>query len=344
MQREEGIHAMRERPKQATVDAPVTKQQTADASDRESEQVYALVFSSQTQNMVRVQWNYCYRCGERHESKDCSFKEATCFTCRKRGHIAKVCRSIPKSDWRITPNAQKDIHFVEEIEDGTNPEYSMFNIRDLGVAPLNILVSIEGKDLEMEIDTGATKSIISKETFDQLWVSNDPTIQSTSTKLRTYTGEIIKVIGEIKVGVIVEGKSDRLGLLIVECLGPSLLSRDWLARLNVNCCRQNKVCSSDGLDGILTNHTSVFKDELGHINGVRAKIYIKPGASPKFCRARTVPFALRDKVEQEFSRLQEHVIIEPVRFADSAAPVVPVMKNDGKIRICGDYSRRNQTE
>ena len=122
----------------------------------------------------------------------------------------------------------------------------------------------------MEIDTGATKSIISKETFDQLWVSDAPTIQSTNTKLRTYTGEIIKVIGEIKVGVTVEGKSDRLGLLIVEGLGPSL-GRDWLAGLNINFCRQNKVCSSDGLDIILTNHASVFKDEKGHVTGVRQR-------------------------------------------------------------------------
>ena len=79
MQREEGIHAMREGPKQASVDAPVTKQQTEDASDRKSEQVYALGSSSQTRNMVRGQWSYCYRCGGRHQSKDCSFKEATCF-------------------------------------------------------------------------------------------------------------------------------------------------------------------------------------------------------------------------------------------------------------------------
>ena len=87
----------------------------------------------------------------------------------------------------------------------------------------------------------------------------------------------------------------------------------------------------------MTNHASVFKDELGHVNGVRAKIYIKPGASQKVRRARTVSFALREKVEQELSRLQEHGIIEPVRFADWAAPVVPVMKSDGKIRICGYY-------
>ena len=195
---------------------------------------WALGSSSQTRNMARCQGSYCYRCGGRHQSKYCSFKDAIRFNGRKRGHIAKVCRSRPKSDWRITPNAQEDIHFAEEIEDGTNPEYSMFTIRNLGVTPLNILVSIEGKVLGMEIDTGATKSIISKETFDQLWVSDAPAIQYTNTKLRTNTGEIIKVIGEIKVGVAVEGKSDRLGLLIVEGLGPSLLGRDWLARLNIN--------------------------------------------------------------------------------------------------------------
>ena len=30
-------------------------------------------------------------------------------------------------------------------------------------------------------------------------------------------------------------------------------------------------------------------------------------------------------------------MIEPVRFADWAAPVVPVVKSDGGVRLCGDY-------
>ena len=30
-------------------------------------------------------------------------------------------------------------------------------------------------------------------------------------------------------------------------------------------------------------------------------------------------------------------IIEPVQFADWAAPIVPVVKKDGTVRICGDF-------
>ena len=47
---------------------------------------------------------------------------------------------------------------------------------------------------------------------------------------------------------------------------------------------------------------------------------------------------MRDKVEEELTRLEEEGIIEPVQFADWAAPIVPVMKGDGKaLRICGDF-------
>ena len=59
--------------------------------------------------------------------------------------------------------------------------------------------------------------------------------------------------------------------------------------------------------------------------------------SPKFCRARTVPYALKPKVEVELKRLQQTGIIEPIKHSDWAAPIVPVVKKDGPVRICGDY-------
>ena len=58
-------------------------------------------------------------------------------------------------------------------------------------------------------------------------------------------------------------------------------------------------------------------------------ILVDPGAKPRFCKARTVPYALREKVEQELDRLTKEGIIEPIQFADWAAPIVPVMKKDG---------------
>ena len=46
---------------------------------------------------------------------------------------------------------------------------------------------------------------------------------------------------------------------------------------------------------------------------------------------------LKPKVEDELKRLQDAGIISPVRSSPWAAPVVPVLKKDGKIRLCGDY-------
>jgi hypothetical protein len=58
---------------------------------------------------------------------------------------------------------------------------------------------------------------------------------------------------------------------------------------------------------------------------------------PKFYKPRPVPIMLKPKVEDELKRLQDAGIISPVRSSPWAAPVVPVLKKDGKIRLCGDY-------
>ena len=72
---------------------------------------------------------------------------------------------------------------------------------------------------------------------------------------------------------------------------------------------------------------------------IKAKIYVEENGIPKFCRARRVPYALRQKVSQELERLEKNGVIEPVQFSEWAAPVVPVVKSDGSIRICGDYKQ-----
>ena len=52
--------------------------------------------------------------------------------------------------------------------------------------------------------------------------------------------------------------------------------------------------------------------------------------------ARPVPYDLKAKVEKELDRLQSEGI-SPIEFTEWMATIVPVVKQDGSVRICGDY-------
>ena len=91
------------------------------------------------------------------------------------------------------------------------------------------------------------------------------------------------------------------------------------------------------MEAVLGKHTTVFEAGLGTIQGLEAKLYLKEGAKPRFCRARQVPFTIREKVEIEIDRQVALGILEPLKFSEWAMPVVPIMKKDGSVRLCGDY-------
>ena len=88
---------------------------------------------------------------------------------------------------------------------------------------------------------------------------------------------------------------------------------------------------------LLNKHQAIFIDELGTIQNLRAKLNLKSDARPKFHKARSLPFALKDVVEKEIGRLEAAGILKPVSHSDWASPLVIVPQPDGRIRICGDY-------
>ena len=46
---------------------------------------------------------------------------------------------------------------------------------------------------------------------------------------------------------------------------------------------------------------------------------------------------LCEKVEKELNRLEQLGIISPVQHSQWAAPIVPISKREGTLRICGDF-------
>ena len=139
---------------------------------------------------------------------------------------------------------------------------------------------------------------------------------------------------------VYQEQKQRLNLLVVAGSGPSLLGQDWLQHFRLDWARLHQIRSDQDqhcLQQVLERHPDVFKEELGQLRGTTAKIYTIPEAQPKFYRPRPVPYTLRKKVEQELERLQQQGVIEPVQFSNWAAPIVPVLKPDHSVRICGDY-------
>ncbi len=72
---------------------------------------------------------------------------------------------------------------------------------------------------------------------------------------------------------------------------------------------------------------------------IHVKEDAKPYAIMTACR---VPFPIGSKVEEELKRLQKNGVVVPVEGpSDWCAPMVPVMKKNGKVRITVDYKPLN---
>jgi len=80
----------------------------------------------------------------------------------------------------------------------SNAEYALFPVvsGQSTFLPWRILIIINGQEVQMEIDTGASVTLVSEATFSNLKTSTAmPPLEKENIKLCTYTGEEIKTLG-----------------------------------------------------------------------------------------------------------------------------------------------------
>ena len=88
---------------------------------------------------------------------------------------------------------------------------------------------------------------------------------------------------------------------------------------------------------LLQEFSDVFAPGLGTVKGVTARLEVHEGSTPICHKPRSVPYSIRGTIEKDLDRLERLGVIEKVPHSEWAAPIVPVPKGDGSIRICGDY-------
>ena len=83
----------------------------------------------------------------------------------------------------------------------TDSSYNLFTITAGGQNPILLQVTINQTPVQMELDTGASLSLINKQTFDVIADHSHITLRTTDVHLKTYTGEALEILGEADVTV-----------------------------------------------------------------------------------------------------------------------------------------------
>ena len=180
----------------------------------------------------------CYRCGGPHLANVCRFIEAECRYCKKKGHIAKVCRSKAQHDSK--PKPKKTNNYVQEDEtDDEESAYSLFTLQNNASRPIVLKVTLNGVSTNMELDTGASTSVLSEATYKlPLEQEKVAVLEPSAVQLKTYTGQLIETLGTITVKAEYMGKATDVRIQVAKGDGPNLLlGRDWLEPLAVDLAR-----------------------------------------------------------------------------------------------------------
>lgn len=88
---------------------------------------------------------------------------------------------------------------------------------------------------------------------------------------------------------------------------------------------------------VLQSYPKLFQEGAGKLEGISVRLPLASNATPIFHKARMVPYALFPAVEEEIKRLVTAGYMESVSHSNWATPIVPVIKKNGKVRLCGDY-------
>ena len=267
----------------------------------------------------------CSRCGMTHKSHKCPASGKTCNFCKKTGHFIKVCRKRLKSKVDEVEREPELGNATEEDFAASNYWIGEARMCDDNCPPWEVILPINGTKVQFKIDTGADITILDKNTYQSLL--HKPEIQRTSASLSS-PGGIVRCSGEFMAHTTYRGHNYQFKVIVAEG-GSNLLSRSAACSMGmVSRLESVQVFGSGGL--MKTSPVKIHMDENAKPYAVNV--------------ARRIPFPIMEKVKAELQRLERHNVIRPVNEpSEWCAPIVPVVKKNGSIRITVDYKQLNKS-
>ncbi len=254
--------------------------------------------------------------------------------------VVLIRKKTLRGDRQQQRAARGDGNQIEEPEESSGEDSlwlvdEVRTIHSVPQPPIKVPVCIDGVDVCMELDTGASVSLISETHYKQLWPRRS--LDTSSIRMQTYSKEPRIVLGTFDVLIVCEGQQETLPLVVVKGNVPTLFGRNWLNKFKLNCADIHYM-QAPVLNKMLTIYSALVKPGLGTFQGPEVSCVVDPDATPRFNKARPIPYALRTQVADELDRLVKEGTLKPVDYAEWAASIVAVLKSDSQsVRICGDF-------
>lgn len=173
----------------------------------------------------------CYRCGGPHYPNQCSFIDAECSYCKKKGHIRRACMKLQRRKVNMVEENKEAEDECEEMVD--HLVYSnMLCEKNSDLSKIWVDAKINNCNIKMEFDSESAVSIMGEQEFKNKF----PRIQlkKTNIRLRTYPNNLLNVLGVAEVAVEVNGqRRENLKLYIVSGSKTSLFGREWLRQFSL---------------------------------------------------------------------------------------------------------------
>ncbi|KAF2890030.1 hypothetical protein ILUMI_16143, partial [Ignelater luminosus] len=306
----------------------------------------------------------CYRCTRKHDPESCPAKNWECYHCHKKGHTSRACRKLTVNVLvkEIEENGEPDeedsldLGFISEIQSENEKS-------------LMVKLQIEGRLVDFEIDSGACKTVMHlldyKKLFSRLKLYhvgyNLKVVTGESVKI---IGEVkVTVACKNKIYclplVILDGSRKFMPLLGRNWL--NVLKPNWknlfhlshvthkdvkvvenkseqqctsgsevkLAR--ANSAEQSSNKRTHYITEIREKFAAVFSERSNSfIDKFKVELKIKEGTQPIFHRAYDMPYALKEKVDLELSKMVKAGILSKTlkktlnRVLDSDHCVLPL--------------------
>ena len=302
----------------------------------------------------------CPRCGKMgHWASECFFNNAKCNKCHEIGHKAIVCdkwhrrqqnrSSVPnnfedgvQSSGNKRQPDFKNKHFNTKAKttdndgDLSDSEHEETLNAINGPDPVFMSLEINNVLVRLEVDTGSRDTIIPKSVWTRI---GSPSLHKTG-HIIAYGQSKVSALGRCNVQVSCRNQEATLPLVVSDLKSEtSLLGRTWIDTFKLVQYESSVLhrIATPGLESLLREYADLFAESLEGIKGVKATLHVRPGSTFKQFRARAVPFALQPKLDAELHRLESFGIIEKVDIAPKGTtPVVPILKPNGTLRVCGD--------